>query len=72
MHFCTIFKFYRESFSGFPSIIKKYSPQTDSIKVEFYSTKGTLQTKGIFIGKERIGTWKEYNPKGEIVLEENF
>ena len=67
-----IFKFYRESYPKYPSIIKRYNQQNDSIKVEFYTINGKLQTKGVFIGKTRVGKWFYYFKNGKIMSEENY
>lgn len=67
-----VFKFYRKSYPSFPSIIKSYSTKNDSVKVEFYSKKGKIETTGFFINKERVGAWKYYFEDGKIMSEEFY
>lgn len=66
-----VFKFYDDSSSQQPTIIKKYSEKTDSVAVEFYLTNGTLQSKGFFIDKNRVGKWL-YFFKDEKIMSEEF
>lgn len=67
-----VFKFYSESNSGFPSIIKRYHEQNDSVQVEFYTTKGKLQSKGNFINKNRVGKWLYYFESGKLMSIEHY
>ncbi len=67
-----VFKFYRESNSKTPSIIKRYSTESDTITVEFYSPRGKLESKGFFIDKTRVGAWKYYFKNGNLMSEENY
>ena len=67
-----VFKFYREGYSKFPSIIKKYSTENDTVAVEFYTTKGKLETKGFFIDKTRVGKWIYYFKDGKLMSEEFY
>ena len=66
------FKFYDISSSEFPISIKTYTKNQDAILVEFYSLKGKLQSKGYFIGKDRIGNWTYYFLDGKIMSEETY
>jgi antitoxin component YwqK of YwqJK toxin-antitoxin module len=67
-----VFKFYDESNSQQPTIIKKFSETTDSVAVEFYLTNGKLQSKGFFIDKNRVGKWHYFFPDGKIMSEEFY
>lgn len=67
-----VFKFYDESNSQQPTIIKKFSETTDSIAVEFYLTNGKLQSKGFFMDKNRVGKWYYFFPDGKIMSEEFY
>ena len=67
-----VFKFYRESESRFPAIIKIYKEENDTISASFYNTKGKLQSKGFFIDKTRVGEWKYYFPDGKLMSEEFY
>lgn len=67
-----VFKFYRKSYPNFPSIIKRYKPQNDTVKVEFYTVKNKLQSKGNFIDKTRVGKWLYYFENGKLMSEEIY
>lgn len=67
-----VFKFYDENGSQFPSIIKTFRETTDSVAVEFYSSKGILQSKGFFIDKNRVGVWKYFFADGKIMSKEFY
>ena len=66
------FKFYRQGFPNYPSIIKKYKTTTDTVTVAFYSTKAKLESKGYFIGKTRVGAWKYFFKNGKLMSEEFY
>jgi len=67
-----VFKFYDESNSKHPSIIKSFSEKTDSVKVDFFSLKGILQSRGFFIEKNRVGKWQFFFKDGKIMSEEFY
>ena len=67
-----IFKFYDETTSELPTIIKRFSETTDSVAVEFYLTNGKLQSKGFFIDKNRVGKWQYFFQDGKIMSEETY
>lgn len=67
-----VFKFYDESNSKHPSIIKNFSEKIDSVKVEFFSAKGILKSKGFFIEKYRVGKWQFFFADGKIMSEEFY
>ena len=67
-----VFKFYEKSSSKQPVIVKRYSEKSDSTKVEFYSSKGLLQSEGFFIGKIRVGVWKFYFKNKKLMSEEFY
>lgn len=67
-----VFKFYRKSYPNFPSIIKRFKEQNDTVKVEFYNKKGKIQTKGNFIGKTRVGKWIYFFANGKLMSEESY
>ncbi|PQJ81574.1 toxin-antitoxin system YwqK family antitoxin [Polaribacter glomeratus] len=66
-----VFKFYDISNSAVPIIIKTYS-NNDTILVEFYTIKGKLQSKGFFVGKNRVGNWVYYFKDGKTMSEEVY
>jgi antitoxin component YwqK of YwqJK toxin-antitoxin module len=67
-----VFKFYDISSSDYPVIIKTYSKNKDEVLVQFYTLKGTLQSKGSFLDKDRIGDWVYYFTDGKIMSEEVY
>jgi antitoxin component YwqK of YwqJK toxin-antitoxin module len=67
-----VFKFYDISGSEFPTSIKTYSTINNTILGEFFSIKGKLQSKGYFVGKDRIGNWIYYFIDGKIMSEEIY
>lgn len=67
-----VFKFYDASSSQHPIIIKTFTRNTDSVKVEFFSIQGILQSKGFFIEKNRVGKWHYFFKDGKIMSEEFY
>ena len=48
-----VFKFYANSSSQHPTIIKTYSATKRTVLVEFFKTNGILESKGYFLNKKR-------------------
>ena len=67
-----VFKFYDITDSKHPTIIKKYTANSDSVAVSFYSVNGVLKSKGIFIGKKRVGVWNYFFPDGKLMSKEFY
>tara|TARA_B100000795_G_scaffold269546_1_gene259265 strand:- start:4106 stop:4822 length:717 start_codon:yes stop_codon:yes gene_type:complete len=67
-----VFKFYNNSSSQYPVIIKTYSKKNDSVLVQFFTTKGQLQSKGYFFNKSRIGHWSYYFKDGKKMSDEFY
>ena len=67
-----IFKFYDQSSSQHPTIIKKFKPDTDSVFTQFYTVRGQLQSEGVFVGKKREGKWVYYFPSKKKMSIENY
>ena len=67
-----VFKFYKQSQSRFPVITKTYRENNDTITVNFFTSKGKLQSKGFFIDRTRVGAWKYYFPDGKLMSEEFY
>ena len=67
-----VFKFYDITGSEFPTSIKTYSTINNTVLGEFFSIKGKLQSKGYFVGKDRIGNWIYYFLDGKTMSEENY
>ena len=67
-----VFKFYHITTSKFPSILKTFSESSDSVFVQFFTRKGTLESKGYLLGKKRVGTWEYYFPSGKLMSKEQY
>jgi antitoxin component YwqK of YwqJK toxin-antitoxin module len=67
-----VFKFYNNSSSQHPVIIKTYSKKNDSVLVQFFTLKGKLQSKGYFFNKNRIGHWAYYFKDGKKMSKEFY
>ena len=67
-----VFKFYDIVDSKYPIIIKKFSRNSESVRAQFFTINGKLQTEGAFIGRDRVGNWKYFRPDGKLVTEENY
>ena len=67
-----VFKFYKNTSTNFPHIIKEYSEGSSIATVEFYNQDGVLKTKGSMIGKNREGTWTYYYTNGKVFSEEIY
>ena len=67
-----VFKFYDITTSEHPVILKTFFETNDSVFVQFFNTKGKLQSEGVLDGKKRVGGWQYYFPNGEIMSEENY
>ena len=67
-----IFKFYANSSSQHPTIIKTYSNNKETVLVEFFKTNGILESKGYFLNKKRVGQWTYYFKDGKIMSEEFY
>lgn len=67
-----VFKYYDITTSKHPTIIKEFSPISDSAKVSYYNLDGKIRTKGIMIKKNRIGKWVYFFPNGAIFSEEFY
>ncbi|MGJ8744564.1 toxin-antitoxin system YwqK family antitoxin [Polaribacter sp.] len=67
-----VFKFYDITSSENPVILKRFSPNSDSVFVEFFTVKGILKSKGVLIHKKRTGSWLYYFPHGKVLSKENY
>ncbi|MCF6297635.1 MAG: toxin-antitoxin system YwqK family antitoxin [Flavobacteriaceae bacterium] len=68
-----IFKYYSASNSDHPITIKKYHANDALADVQFFTTKGVLESEGIMKGKLRIGKWLFYHENGKSIMsEENY
>lgn len=67
------FKYYSPVSSEFPVAVREYNESNNKANVKFYTKKGLLESKGMMIGKKRIGKWLFFNTDGKTVLsEENY
>ena len=66
------FKYYDITTSKHPTIIKVFSPDSDSAKVKFYTLKGKLRSEGTMVGRERVGKWTYYFANGATFSEEFY
>lgn len=66
------FKYYDIRSSKFPTIIKEFYPNSDSASVKYYTLRGKLRTKGMMVGKKRVGQWIYYFPNGKLFSEEFY
>ncbi|PQJ73273.1 toxin-antitoxin system YwqK family antitoxin [Polaribacter butkevichii] len=67
-----VFKFYDITSSKHPVIIKTFYENSDSLYVQFFTLKGTIETEGVLVGKKRVGNWKYFYSDGTIMSEENY
>ena len=67
-----VFKFYDITTSKFPVILKTFSESSDSVFVQFFTRKGTLESKGYLLGKKRVGVWEYYFSTGKLMSKEHY
>ena len=67
-----VFKFYDITDSKNPTTIKIYSRNSNKVDVRFYTVKGVLQSKGVFVDRKRAGKWEYYFPNGKVMSEEFY
>ena len=67
------FKYYSAASSEFPVVVKEFNTNDGAAQVRFYTKKGTLESKGMMIGKNREGKWLYFHVDGKTVMvEENY
>jgi len=62
------FKFYKLDSKEFPSAVKVFSKNSDSVLMKYYTIKGGLVSEGKVIGKKRVGSWKYYHRDSDKVM----
>jgi antitoxin component YwqK of YwqJK toxin-antitoxin module len=67
-----VFRFYDNTSSEKPVIIKTFFKDSDSLFVKFYSVKGTIKSEGALKGRKRVGNWKYFHVNGTLLSEENY
>ena len=55
-----------------PTVLKIFTRDSDIAKVEYYTTKGDLRSRGEMKGRNRIGKWVYYFPSGKLFSEEHY
>jgi len=65
-----VFKFYSPATNEFPELVKIFSKESDSAKIEFYNNKGIVESKGLMIEKNRAGKWLYFKDDGKTVIAE--
>lgn len=67
------FKYYSASGSEHPIIIKNYHAGKETADVQFFTSKGIVESEGMMIGKNREGKWLFYHENGKSIMsEENY
>ncbi|MGY5352909.1 toxin-antitoxin system YwqK family antitoxin [Wenyingzhuangia sp. IMCC45533] len=67
------FYFYENKIiNNYPTIKKFFIKGTDIADVIFYNIDGKLKSDGQMRGKKRIGVWRYYNDKGDIIIKEEY
>ena len=67
-----VFRFYDTTASKSPIIIKKHFETNDTVFVQFFTSKGRLQSEGKMLQRIREGKWKYYFATGNVLSEENY
>lgn len=62
------FKFYAITGEEHPMILKAYKEGSNIIDVRYFSIKGTLESQGQLIDKERVGSWSYFFSDGKTLL----
>jgi len=67
------FRFYKPNSGKSPTAKKFFSNKTDSVRVQYFTTKGDIISQGAMIGKERVGLWTYYhNGSSKIMMTEEY
>jgi len=61
-----VFKYYDITTSKQPTITKEFSKKSDSATVSYFNLDGKLRTKGVMIGKKRVGKWIYFFPNQKL------
>ena len=67
-----VFKYYDITTSKHPTITKEFSKKSDSATVSYFNLDGKLRTKGVMIGKKRVGKWIYFFPNQKLFSEEYY
>lgn len=67
------FKFYKPSSGSQPTAIKRFSKDSDTASVQYFTSKGKVISEGKMVGKERTGLWKYYhNSSDKLMMIESY
>ncbi len=66
------FKFYAITGEIHPVVIKEFRTNTTITDVQFFSSKGVLESQGQMDGKKRVGIWTYFFSDGKTVLSTEF
>ena len=58
--------------TGKVKILKHYQNGIVHGKIIYYWDNGQIRLTGQYEKMQRIGTWKTYDPNGDLILEENY
>ena len=67
-----VFKYYDITTSKHPTIKKEFSKKSESATVSYFNLDGKLRTKGVMIGKKRVGKWIYFFPNQKLFSEEYY
>ena len=58
--------------TGKIKLLKNYKNGKLHGKIIYYWDNGRIRLSGQYNKMSRIGLWRNYNPQGELILEENY
>lgn len=62
------FKFYCEDCKDQPVLIKEFSADSDTAKLNYYTPEGRLESTGEMVGKLKTGTWTYFHKDGNTPM----
>ncbi|UZO80473.1 toxin-antitoxin system YwqK family antitoxin [Aquimarina sp. ERC-38] len=62
------FKFYKPSSGSQPTATKQFVKDSDTVVVQYYTSKGTLISKGQMLNKKRVGDWTYFHQDGKAIM----
>src|SRR5690625_4252307 len=69
-----VFKFYKRNNAKHPAATKSFNRENDSVLVQFFDSKGRLESEGNMVNEEREGLWKYYKRgiKDQPIMTETY
>ncbi len=67
-----IFMYFKMTNSKHPTSLKIFSKDSDVAKIEYYTPKGDIRSRGSVKGKDRIGRWTYFFSNGKLLSEEFY